>query len=188
MEEYFDNEIYYVENFPPLIDGHAEFSECHFNGIDFTDYNFSRMKFLDCEFIECNLSNVSLTNASFRDVVFRKSKLLGLNWSPVNTLSNVSFLESLMDYSVFQSLNLKGVVFSVCKMCDVDFYESQLVKSTFTDCYLRGAVFNKANLSESDFRGAKDYFIDVRVTQVTKAKFSLPEGLTLLSSLDITLE
>jgi uncharacterized protein YjbI with pentapeptide repeats len=129
----------------------------HFNGMDFTEYSFSRMKFLDCEFIEFNLSNLPLIHASFRDVVFRKSKMLALNWSPVTTLSKVTFFESIIDYSAFQS-------------------------------FLRGAVFSKANLSESDYRGERDYFIDVRVTQVTKAKFSLPAGLTLLSLLDITLE
>ncbi len=188
MSDYYDNEIYYTENFPLSPNEACEFVECHFNGIDFTTYNFSRLKFLDCEFTECNLSNVSLKNASFRDAVFRKSKLMGLNWSEASTLSNLSFYESILDYSVFHSLNLKGVTFSDCRMCDVDFYESQLQKSSFADSYLRGALFNKANLSEADLRGAKEYFIDVRQTQVTRAKFNLPEALTLLSSLEITLE
>lgn len=188
MSEYYDNEIFNAENFPLKPDDACEFVECHFKGIDFTEYNFSRLKFLDCEFTECNLSNVSLKNANFRGVIFKKSKLIGLNWSIVNTLMSASFQESILDYSVFHSMNLKGAVFSDCKMCDVDFYESQLMKSSFVDCLLKGALFNKANLADSDFRGASEYFIDVRQTQVTRAKFSLPEALTLLTSLEIILE
>lgn len=188
MSDYYDNEFFYPENFPLASNDACEFVECHFNGIDFTEFNFSRLKFMDCEFIECNLSNVSFKNASFRDIEFKKSKLMGLNWSSAATLSNLSFYECILDYSVFQSLNLKGTVFSDCKMCEVDFYESQLTKASFADSFLKGAVFNKANLCEADLRGAKEYFIDVRYTQVSRAKFSLPEALTLLSSLEITLE
>ena len=188
MNNYYDNETFNVESFPLSPGSTCEFVECQFNGIDFTAHNFSRLKFIDCEFSECNLSNVDLRSTTLRDAVFKKSKLVGVNWCQAATLANISFYSSILDYGVFQSLNLKGTVFSDCKMSEVDFYEAQLTKAIFTDCLLTGAVFNKANLSEADFRGAREYYIDVRQTIVKKAKFSLPEALTLLSSLEISLE
>lgn len=188
MDRYFENNIFNAEDFSFESKDSGEFVGCHFIGIEFSEFNFSRLKFLDCEFVECNLSNVSLKNASFRGASFKKSKLIGLNWSEASVLASCTYSDSILDYSVFHSMNLKNFIFSDCKMMDVEFSESQLVKAQLTRCMLRGASFNKANLSEADLRGSTEYFIDVRYTNIKKAKFSMPEALTLLSSLDIILD
>ena len=183
-QENFDETSF--QNILPL-NGH-EFIECTFSSIDFTQSNLSRSKFIECKFDNCNLSNISLKNTLLRDCQFNKSKLIGLNFAETQTLSSPTFTESLLDYSVFQSLSLVGVNFKNCSMKEVDFYETNLSKSLFTESFLAGTNFNKANLTQADFRGAYDYFIDLRVTNVKKAKFNLPEALSLLKSLDIILE
>lgn len=188
MSKYFENSIFNAEDFSFDSKESAEFVGCHFIGIDMSMLNFSRLKFLDCEFVECNLSNTSLKSASFRGCAFKKSKLIGLNWAEVATLASCSFSDCILDYSVFHSMNLKSFSFTDCKMMEVEFSEAQLVKSTITGCMLRGASFNKANLNEADLRGSTEYFIDVRYTNIKKAKFNMPEALTLLTSLDIVLE
>ncbi len=191
MDNYFENIIFNADNsFNDSITKKEslEFVACQFFGTDFSEINFSRLKFIDCEFIECNLSNSSLRGAFFRHAIFLRSKLIGLNWTEVLSVSNCSFLECIMDYSVFHSMNLKKFVFTECKMLEVEFSAAQLSKASLNYCMLKGASFNKANLSEADLRGSADYYIDVRYTEVRKAKFSMPEALSLLSSLDITLE
>lgn len=189
MPDYFDNIHFDAESFAALkSEGSFEFVECHFNGVDFDRHNLGRMKFLDCHMSECNLSNQSAKSSTFRDVSFTKSKLIGMNWSEASTFSSIAFSECILDYSVFHSMNLKGIKFSACRMCEVDFYESELINADFSDCLLKGATFNKASLHGADFRGAREYYIDVRQTNVKKAKFSLPEALSLLSSLEIIVE
>ena len=188
MTQYFENNIFNAEDFSLDTNKNAEFVGCHFIGIDLSALNFSRLKFIDCEFIECNLSNSTLKSAVFRGVSFKKSKLIGINWTETTTLAACYYAESLLDYGVFQGANLKGFSFIDCKMLEVDFSEAQLSKSSFTGSMLRGASFNKANLNEADFRGASEYFIDVRYSTIKKAKFSMPEALTLLSSLEIIVE
>ena len=84
-------------------------------------------------------------------------------------------------------MNLKGAIFHECRMHEVDFFEAQLVKSSFRKCSLEAASFNKANLTEADFSLSYGYFIDVRHTKVTKAKFSLPEAVSLLHALEIVI-
>ena len=73
-------------------------------------------------------------------------------------------------------------------MKEVDFYEANLSKADLSESLLTHATFNKTNLSGADLRGAKEYFIDPRLCNVKKAKFSMPEALTLLNSLEIVLE
>lgn len=188
MSQYFENSIFNPEDFSHDSSNSAEFVGCQFIGIDLSTFNFSKLKFLDCTFSECNLSNVSLKSGVFRGVSFKKSKLMGLNWTEATTVASCSFSDCIMDYCIFQSMNLKNFVFSDCKMMEVEFSESQLVKASINHCMLRGASFNKANLGEADLRGSTEYYIDVRYTNIKKAKFSMPEALALLSSLDITLE
>lgn len=59
-----------------------------------------------------------------------------------------------------------------------DFSGTDLKKSTFQDC----------DLSKADFRGAKNYFISTESNKIKKAKFSMPEAVSLLGNLDIMIE
>lgn len=188
MSQYFENSIFNAEDFSHDSSTSAEFVGCQFIGIDLSDFNFSKLKFLDCTFSECNFSNASLKSGVFRGVSFKKSKLIGLNWTEATTVASCSYSDCIMDYCVFHSMNLKGFSFIDCKMMEVEFADSQLVKSVITGCMLRGSSFNKADLSGVDLRGSTEYFIDVRFTNVKKAKFSMPEAMSLLSSLDVVIE
>ena len=73
-------------------------------------------------------------------------------------------------------------------MKEVDFYEANLKKAYFNNSVLTQTIFNKANLTDADFRGARDYFINLRETNIKKAKFSMPEALALLYSLEIIID
>ena len=48
--------------------------------------------------------------------------------------------------------------------------------------------FSKTNLSGADFRGARNYYIDVRNNNVKKARFALPEAMSLLGSFEVIIE
>lgn len=188
MNNYFENNIFNEHEFPKTFDGSVEFIECQFHGIDFTIYNFSRFKFIDCEFVKCDLNNVSVRSSTFRNPKFSHSKLMGINWTEASTFSSPDFISCLLDYGVFQSMNLKNVVFKDCKMSEVDFYEAQLMKASFCGCALYGSTFNGANATEADFRGATQYAINVKETSVAKAKFSMPEAMSLLDALNVVVE
>ena len=188
MDSYFENITFNTESNSFDLKKSLEFVGCHFIGIDFNSFNFSRSKFLDCEFTDCNLSNVSLKSSSFRDAHFKKSKLIGLNWTEASTVVSCRFSDSILDYSVFHSMNLKNFSFTDCKMREVEFSEAQLKRVSMNGCMLLGTSFNKTDLSEADLTGSTNYFIDVRHTNIKKTKFSMPEAMSLLTSLDIVIE
>jgi fluoroquinolone resistance protein len=188
MNNYFENNIFNEADFPKSFDGNVEFIECQFHGIDFTIYNFSRFKFIDCEFKKCDFNNISVRGSTFRGPKFVDSKLMGVNWTQASTFLGPAFKDCLLDYSLFQSMNLKSVIFKDCKMSEVDFYEAQCMKASFCGSSLYGSTFNGANLSEADFRGATEYSINVKETTVGKAKFSMPEAVSLLSALNIVID
>ncbi len=186
MIRYFEGEEY-VQDLPNSIED-TEFEDCQFHRVDLCNESFRNSKLIECQFNNCNLSNVQVTNLILRDVKFKDCKMIGINWSSIKTFSDVVFEDCLLNLSVFQGLNLSGTVFKNCSITDVDFSSSKLMHSNFSNSKLSGSVFNESNLENADFRGAVDYFIDSRYSKIRKAKFSMPEALVLLKSLDIIID
>lgn len=97
------------------------------------------------------------------------------------------FQECILDYSIFLGLDLVGVKFIACQAMDVDFREANLSQADFSYTDLANSLFVSTRLGESDFRTAFNYKIDVGQNDIGRAKFSLPEAMSLLYSLDIDL-
>lgn len=188
MSKYIDGQSFDLDNFSFKIGEFVEFIECHFSGIDFSVHNFSHFKFLDCGFSNCNFNNVSMKSAQMRSPAFNHSKLMGINWAESESLVSPSFNDCVLDYSVFQAMSLKGAKFTNSKLVEVDFHEAILEKADFGGSSLGGTNFSGADLRQSDFRGATQYTINVNETKVAKAKFSMPEAMSLLASLNVVID
>lgn len=176
------------ESFQQSIKDSQEYIECTFRGVDFTSERLTLYKFIDCIFEKCNLSNVDVKNATFRNCEFIESKLLGINWVSTQTLAHPKINQCQLDYGIFNSMILKKCEITNSSLKEVDFHGTDLTGSDFSGSDLYGANFTRANLTNCDFRGAKNYSIEPIYTIVSKAKFSLPEAISLLKSFDVTIE
>lgn len=170
-----------------ILDG-TEFVECTFIGLDLAEREFKNSKFIECHFRKCNCSNAVVQNSTFRDTKFDECKLMGINWSSVQSIANLSIQNSNLDYSVFQELNLGHAIFKDCVIREVDFSQSKMESANFSGSNLRGSFFTGCDLSKADFRDAIEYNIDPQFTKLKKAKFSMPEAMSLLQSLEIIIE
>lgn len=166
----------------------CEFMECHFKGVNLTEENLNSSKIFESHFHSCNLSNVNLTNVTMRDVTFKDCKMVGINWSSAQGLSDLVFENCILDLCIFQELLLIGTSFKNWSIKEVDFSGSKLQKSIFSGSKLTGTIFTDSNLERADLRNAIDYFIDPNYTKIKKAQFSMPEAMVLLNSFDIILE
>ena len=187
MNNYFDS-IKYTKVNPPLELEDSEYVECSFNSCELSEAVFRSSKILESHFENCNLSNISVTNATFRDVKFKGCKVIGVNWSSIQAMSDVVFEDCILNLSVFQGLNLSGLVLKNCSIHEVDFSGSKLIKANFSSSSLTHSSFTDCSLEGADFRQATNYFIDPSFTNVKKAKFSMPEAMVLLKPLDIVLD
>ena len=70
---------------------------------------------------------------------------------------------------------------------DVDFRETDLSQADFAGTNLCDSLFLATDLTEADLSQARNYQIDPSQNTVRKAKFSLPEAMSLLYGLDIVL-
>jgi fluoroquinolone resistance protein len=113
---------------------------------------------------------------------------MGVDWTKTEDLRGLDFSGCQINYSNFRMLKIPKTQLIACEAKEVDFTEADLNQSDFQRTDFENSVFFKTNLSQVDFRGAKNYYIDVKNNVIKKARFSLPEAMFLLKSLDITID
>jgi fluoroquinolone resistance protein len=172
----------------------VEFVACIFTKCSFRETVFKACKFSDCTFKGCDLSLATLPECSFKNSRFEESQLVGVNWMDTSLAEKkarfakpVDFVKCALNHSIFMGVNLKGARLAQCTAVDVSFEEANLTGAdcTFTD--FKDSRFIHTDLTEADFTGAKNYAIAANLNTLKKTKFSLPEAMSLLYSLDIVL-
>lgn len=169
------------------------FQECIFKECTLTEVSFENCKFYKCTFKDCDLSLMKVKNAIFSEVAFEKTKATGVNWMDAmwgknNLLGSISFTDCTLNYSTFIGLKLPKLTMVRCIARDVDFAEADLTHANFSGTDFTDSRFNHTNLTEADFTDATHYNISATENMLKKTRFSLPEAISLLHSLDIILK
>jgi fluoroquinolone resistance protein len=187
-EETFKNVVCQQHEVP-----YKEFIDCTFTRCNFSETSFREGIFRNCTFKECDLSLIKVKDTTFSGAKFEDSKVVGVNWSDATwtksglLMPSLDFFTCTISYSTFMGITLKKANFTRCIAHDVDFTEANLTGANCTHTDFTESRFAQTNLTEVDFSGASNYTIDVRYNVVKKAKFSLPEAMSLLRGLDIIL-
>jgi fluoroquinolone resistance protein len=164
------------------------FEECYFDHCSFINCQMAKCKFINCRFESSVFSAVIPMNCVFQVPRFFRCKLMGMDWTRSTELSEPDIKECQLNYSNFKLLNIPGAKIVNCEAKEVDFIETDLSKSDLRQTDFENSRFFKTNLSSADLRGAKNYSIDIKVNVLKKTRFSLPEAMLLLNSLDIIIE
>lgn len=179
-----------------------------FNGLDVSNSSFDSVSFYRCRFERCNLQYVELRNCEFEqcsfnncnlslavlnntkviDTGFYDSKLLGINWSNVGVVIVASFVNSVLDNCAFGCMNLTKVKFNSCSLVEAVFSDTKLKRVKFDDCDFERCQFHQSDMSHADFRTSRNYYISTDSNNLHKARFSLPEAVSLLANLDIKVD
>ncbi len=172
----------------------VDFTGCVFDRCVFTECAFSHCSFADCRFTGCDLSLARVPGSRFTDTRFHASKLLGVDWTKAGDavisklFLSVHFDDCLLNYATFFGLTLRRGRFVGCIAHEVDFRDADLTEAVCTRTDFTGSKFHHTNLTKADFRHATGYAINPATNTVTKARFSLPEAVSLLSGFDIVIE
>ena len=170
----------------------VEFHDCIFKTSSFRETTFKDCKFIGFRFVGCNLSLAKVEGSTFSHVCFKDSQLVGVNWALANwsersLLKSFDFYDCVLNYSVFMGMELKEVKMVGCMAKGADFSDADLRGADFSRTDLNASRFMNTNLSGADFSQASNYQIDATQNRLKKAKFSLPEAMSLLYCLDIEL-
>ncbi len=148
-----------------------------------------------CTFDKCDLSLTKWPYSHLSQVQFTDCRLMGINWSDADRMMKsllhthpMDFKKCLLDHSVFIGMKLKGTSFKDCKARHLDFEGADLTEADFHGADLEMSRFVGCDLTKANFVGAENYQINAAENTLHKTKFSLPEAIALLHSLDIILE
>jgi fluoroquinolone resistance protein len=190
-ESYFETSFIQLDKIGQHFSG-IEFEECEFRECDFSETVFERCKFIDCTFDQCNLSLVKIPYTRFFEITFTGCKLVGVDWTRAywpafNIDSELQFKQCILNDASFFGLTLNNLQLDECKLYDVDFREGDFAYSTMTYCDFSNSLFMHTNLKNVDFTESQNFSIDVLENQISKAKFTRFNALSLLDGLDIEL-
>jgi len=164
------------------------FEECTFRNCTFIETIFYNCTFIQCEFKECDLSLIQLERCRFNEVTFQECKLVGVNWSKVTQLKQFELHKCDISYATFMGLDLQRARITECLAKEVYFSESNLTGAVLTGCDFDNGRFTHNTLTHADLRHAKNYTISPTLNTLKQTKFSMPEAMSLLHSLDIILD
>ena len=169
-----------------------EFYGCVFFKCSFLETTLRSCRFVDCEFRECNLALCRVQDCSFSNTRFQDSQVIGVDWIEASWpkhgfLRTVDFTRCALNHSTFIGLSLRGIELTNCVARDVDFTGADLSQADLTHTDFSQSRFLHTDLTEADLTGATNYSIAPNRNVLKKAKFSLPEAVSLLYGLDIIL-
>ncbi|MEM7126742.1 MAG: pentapeptide repeat-containing protein [Chloroflexota bacterium] len=167
-----------------------EFYDCVFVNCTFSEATFYACKFDECIFQECDLRLMKVTDSIFINVQFQKCQAIGVDWtvadwSRIGLAEPLNFTECAISHSSFMGIPLKKSLLKKCEAENADFAEADLSEADCTETNFLSARFTQTNLAKTNFEDAINYAIDVHQNTLTKTKFSMPEAISLLDSLDI---
>ncbi len=171
----------------------AQYFECVFVKCAFSRVAMRNVTFSNCVFEDCALRNVTFRECSMLNSVFQRCALMGLDWSVLRRHgTRLSLLRGMrscsIKYNTFMDMKMAKMDFSDSILHDCYFQECDLKQTDFRRCDLQNTVFQACSLSKADFRDARNYRINVMNNAITRAKFSHPDVVGLLSGFDIVIE
>jgi fluoroquinolone resistance protein len=171
-----------------------EFTSCLFLKCSFSETVFEECHFNACIFRKCDLSLVHFKDCSFSETRFEDSQVIGVDWTETTWASSkftlakpVDFLSCVLNFSTFMGMNLKQINLIKCIAREVSFEEANLTSANCSYTDFTNSRFLHTNLTGADFTGAKNYTIAAHLNTLKKTRFSLPDAMSLLYSLDIIL-
>lgn len=157
-------------------------------GLELDGTSLRGSKFIDCIFEQCSFNAVDLTDTVLQ-ARFVECKLQGINFfTAKRTMLDLGFAHCLIRYCSFAELKLTDISFADCTLEQVDFADAQLPGAIFSGSQLADCTFKNTNLTKADFRGARGYYIDPTLNRLSKARFQLPEAVSLLAPFNIRLD
>jgi uncharacterized protein YjbI with pentapeptide repeats len=159
-----------------------EFTNCVFQFLRGEGSVWKRARLEDCVFEDCDLTRAQVGHARFFGATFRRSKLMGIDWSGLGPNPTVAFEECDLRYASFVKLNLRKTTFRACKAIEANFIECDMKEADFTDTDLGGTNFERSDLTKANFSTARNAFIHPARNTVKHARIPVESAVMIAHS------
>ena len=193
-ENFCEGQVIKDRKFQNITKERLKFTDCVFENCTFEDCKITGCSFVNCRFYKCSIISLTSKNSELKSAVFQNCNLIGIHcWNKL--LPAGSYARSIdkvkdccMKYNSFVEMPFRKFDFSGNIIQESIFEECDLQESNFRGCRLESTQFFKCDIPRADFRDARGYVIDIPSNKLRQAKFSFPEAVSLLNSLEIKVE
>ncbi len=156
-----------------------DFFRCTFRNMKLQETCWERTLLEDCIFEDCDLTGIQPAHMTCRNVQFKRSKLMGIDWSDISLNPQLSFDDCDLRYTSFVCTNLRKTLFHGCKAVEANFFECDLIEADFSKSDLSGANFDASDLREANFATAQGLFLRPEKNKVKNARISVEGAISL---------
>lgn len=169
-----------------------KYVDCSFINCKFHDLTLKQISFVQCHFVHCDFINVESVASKVQYCSFEACNFVGIQWHTFTSGKGMrlfkEFKHNFLKYNSFLAVDLKKIDLSYNTMMECLFEACELEGTIFEHIKFEQSIFVHNNLKCASFKGAQGYHIDIMNNKLKHAKFSLPEAIVLLESLDILLD
>ena len=188
-----DGEFFVDQTFSELALGAVDLSgkelqRCVFRRCKLAESRWARTKLEDCVFEDCDLSRIVARSLALRGVTFKGSKLMGVDFTDLSPLPQVTFEGCDLRYASFVKLRLRATRIVGCLAREANFLDVDLTEADFTDTDLTGAVIRGCALGKANLSRATGVAFDPQINKVKGARIGVEAALSLVQSLGIVIE
>jgi fluoroquinolone resistance protein len=162
-----------------------EFYRCTFRNIQLHASRWTRTRLEECIFESCDLSHMNPSQLSLREVTFKNCKLMGVDWSGLESYPEMRFESCNLRYASFSRLALNKTSFTGSVLSEASFVDTQLVDASFDGCELSGARFDRCDLRRASFADTRGLLLDPKSNNVKSARIPVEAALRLAESLGL---
>jgi uncharacterized protein YjbI with pentapeptide repeats len=162
-----------------------EFEACTFRRCKFPQSRWADTRLEDCVFEGCDLQRILPNRLALRGVVFKDTRLMGVDWTGVSTLPNVHFEKCDLRYSSYVKLILRKTRFVNCMAREANFIETDLTDSDFSGTDLQNSTIQGCVLVKTNFATATGVMVDPRQNKVKGMRVGVDAAVALAQSFGI---
>lgn len=192
-EQLFDGDYFVDITFADLDLANADLSGREFEGCTFRrcalpESRWARTVIEDSVFEDCDLSRMAPQQLALRGVVFRNTKLVGVNWKGLERGPDMSFESCDLRYASFVGARLGSVRVTDCELREANFIDLDLTGADFGGSDLSGSTFEGCTLAKADFSRARGVYLNPATNVVKGARVALEAAVLLAESFGMSVE
>jgi fluoroquinolone resistance protein len=173
-----DGDFFADQIFSELAPGPADLSgkelqRCTFRRCKLAESRWAQSKLEDCVFEDCDLTRMVPQALALRGVTFKGSKLMGVDFTDLRPLPQVTFEGCDLRYASFVKLRLRATRFIGCIAREANFIEVDLTEADFTDTDLTGSVIRGCQLAKTNLSRATGVAFDPQLNKVKGARIGM---------------
>lgn len=165
--------------------GGKELYRCTFRQVRLQETRWRRARLEDCVLEDSDLTRIDPAGLALSGVVFRRSKLLGVDFTDLGANPDLRFEECNLEYAVFRRTNLRKTKLLGSNLRGATFVDCDLVEADLSGSDLSGASFEQCRMRKADLGGAHGAYVDPTRNEIKDLRISVESAVLLAQALGL---